>query len=219
MNLKLNVNKIKTITVGDEAYPENLMHIYGKPQTLYVLGNEKLLDAQSIAIIGCRKASDYGWKNAYKFGYELAKKGICVVSGFARGIDSYAHKGALAAKGTTIAVLGCGLDVVYPPENVDLYKQIVMNNGAIITEYPLGSRPEKHHFPARNRIISGLSDGVLVVEAKERSGTLITVEYALEQGKNVYAIPGNITSENSYGTNELIKEGAIPITKIEDFEL
>ena len=219
MNLKLNVNKIKTITVGDEAYPENLMHIYGKPQTLYVLGNEKLLDAQSIAIIGCRKASDYGLKNVYKFGYELAKKGICVVSGFARGIDSYAHKGALAAKGATIAVLGCGLDVVYPPENVDLYKQIVMNNGAIITEYPLGSRPEKHHFPARNRIISGLSDGVLVVEAKERSGTLITVEYALEQGKNVYAIPGNITSENSYGTNELIKEGAIPITKIEDFEL
>ena len=219
MNLKLNVNKIKTITVGDEAYPENLMHIYGKPQTLYVLGNEKLLDAQSIAIIGCRKASSYGLKSAYKFGYELAKKGICVVSGFARGIDSYAHKGALAAKGATIAVLGCGLDVVYPPENVDLYKQIVMNNGAIITEYPLGSRPEKHHFPARNRIISGLSDGVLVVEAKERSGTLITVEYALEQGKNVYAIPGNITSENSYGTNELIKEGAIPITKIEDFEL
>ena len=219
MNLKLNVNKIKTITVGDEAYPENLMHIYGKPQTLYVLGNEKLLDAQSIAIIGCRKASSYGLKSAYKFGYELAKKGICVVSGFARGIDSYAHKGALAAKGATIAVLGCGLDVVYPPENVDLYKQIVMNNGAIITEYPLGSRPEKHHFPARNRIISGLSDGVLVVEAKERSGTLITVEYALEQGKNVYAIPGNITSPNSYGTNELIKEGAIPITKIEDFEL
>lgn len=219
MNLKLNVSKIKTITIGDEAYPENLMHIYGKPQTLYVLGNEKLLDAQSIAIIGCRKASDYGLKNAYKFGYELAKEGICVVSGFARGIDSYAHKGALAAKGATIAVLGCGLDVVYPPENVDLYKQIVMNNGAIITEYPLGSRPEKHHFPARNRIISGLSDGVLVVEAKERSGTLITVEYALEQGKNVYAIPGNITSQNSYGTNELIKEGAIPITKIEDFEL
>lgn len=219
MNLKLNVNKIKTITVGDEAYPENLMHIYGKPQTLYVLGNEKLLDAQSIAIIGCRKASSYGLKSAYKFGYELAKKGICVVSGFARGIDSYAHKGALAARGSTIAVLGCGLDVVYPPENADLYKQIVMNNGAIITEYPLGSRPEKYHFPARNRIISGLSDGVLVVEAKERSGTLITVEYALEQGKNVYAIPGNITSENSYGTNELIKEGAIPITKIEDFEL
>ena len=219
MNLKLNVSKIKTITIGDEAYPENLMHIYGKPQTLYVLGNEKLLDAQSIAIIGCRKASKYGLRNAYEFGYELAKKGICVVSGFARGIDSYAHKGALAAKGATIAVLGCGLDVVYPPENVDLYKQIVMNNGAIITEYPLGSRPEKHHFPARNRIISGLSDGVLVVEAKERSGTLITVEYALEQGKNVYAIPGNITSQNSYGTNELIKEGAIPITKIEDFEL
>lgn len=219
MNLNLKISKIKTITIGDEAYPESLKHIYGKPQTLYVLGNEKLLNAHSIAIIGCRKASSYGLKNAYKFGYELAKKGICVISGLARGIDTYAHKGALAAKGTTIAVLGCGLDVVYPPENMDLYKQIVMSGGAIITEYPLGSRPEKHHFPARNRIISGLSDGVLVVEAKKRSGTLITVEHALDQGKNVYAIPGNITSENSYGTNELIKEGAIPITKIEDFEL
>ena len=219
MNLNLNVSKIKTITIGDEAYPENLMHIYSKPQTLYLLGNEKLLNTKSIAIIGCRKASDYGLKNAYKFGYQLAKKNICIVSGFARGVDTYAHKGALAAKGATIAVLGCGLDIVYPPENIELYKEILRRDGAIITEYPLKSKPDKHHFPARNRIISGLSDGVLVVEAKQKSGTLITVEHALDQGKNVYAIPGNITSANSYGTNELIKEGAIPVTKIDDFEI
>ena len=219
MNIKLNINKIKRVKLGDINYPEKLMHIYGKPQELYVLGNEKLLNEKSIAIVGCRNASEYGMKNAYKFAYELAKKGICIVSGFARGIDTYSHKGAIGAKGNTIAVLGCGLDVVYPPENYELYKHILINNGAIITEYPLGSKPEKYHFPARNRIISGLSDGVLVVEAKKRSGTLITVEHALEQGKNVYAIPGNITSDNSYGTNELIKEGAIPVTRIEDFEI
>lgn len=217
MEIKLNTSKIKTIRIGDKNYPEKLMNIYGRPQTLYILGNETLLNEKSIAIIGCRNASNYGLRSAYQFGYELAKKGICIVSGFARGIDTYAHKGALAAKGKTIAVLGCGLNVVYPPENMELYKQILIKGGAIITEYPLESKPERHHFPIRNRIISGLSDGILVVEAKKKSGTLITVEYALEQGKEVYAIPGNITSENSEGTNELIKEGAIPVTKIEDF--
>ena len=219
MQINLKKDKIKTIILGDENYPEKLKYIYGNPQRLYVLGNEKLLNEKSIAIIGCREATRYGLKNAYKFAYELAKRGICIISGFARGIDTYAHKGAVAVKGKTIAVLGCGLDIVYPSENIELYKQIIVNNGAIITEYPIGIKPEKHHFPTRNRIISGLSDGVLVVEAKKRSGTMITVEHALEQGKNVYAIPGNITSDNSYGTNELIKEGAIPVTNIEDFEI
>ncbi len=219
MNIKLNKNKIKTITLEKESYPEKLKNIYNRPQTLYVLGNEELLNEKSIAIIGCRNASDYGLRSAYKFGYELAKKGVCIISGFARGVDTYSHMGAVAAKGKTIAVLGCGLDVIYPSENLELYKQILINNGTIVTEYPLGSKPERYHFPARNRIISGLSDGVLVVEAKEKSGTLITVEHALEQGKDVYAIPGNITSKNSYGTNELIKEGAIPVTKIDDFNI
>ena len=219
MQINLKKDKIKTIILGDENYPEKLKYIYGNPQRLYVLGNEKLLNEKSIAIIGCREATRYGLENAYKFAYELAKRGICIISGFARGIDTYAHKGAVAVKGKTIAVLGCGLDIVYPSENIELYKQIIVNNGAIITEYPIGTKPEKHHFPTRNRIISGLSDGVLVVEAKKRSGTMITVEHALEQGKNVYAIPGNITSDNSYGTNELIKEGAIPVTNIEDFEI
>ena len=219
MNIKLNKNKIKTITLEKESYPEKLKNIYNRPQTLYVLGNEELLNEKSIAIIGCRNVSDYGLRSAYKFGYELAKKGVCIISGFARGVDTYSHMGAVAAKGKTIAVLGCGLDVIYPSENLELYKQILINNGTIVTEYPLGSKPERYHFPARNRIISGLSDGVLVVEAKEKSGTLITVEHALEQGKDVYAIPGNITSKNSYGTNELIKEGAIPVTKIDDFNI
>lgn len=216
MNIKLDTSKIKTIKLGNEKYPENLKHIYSKPQELYVLGNENILSNKSIAIIGCRDCSKYGAQNAYKFGYELAKKGLCIISGFARGIDTYAHLGAVKAKGKTIAVLGCGLDVVYPPENERLYAEILKNNGAIISEYPLGTKPEKHHFPTRNRIISGLSDGVLVIEAKKRSGSMITVEHALDQGKTIYALPGNITSDNSYGTNELIKEGAIPFTRIED---
>lgn len=217
MKIKINIEKIKEIKLGQEKYPEKLEHIYAKPQNLYVLGNEKLLDEKSIAIIGCRDCTNNGALNAYKFGYELAKRGICVISGFARGIDTYAHKGAIAAKGKTIAVLGSGLDIVYPSENVELYKKILLCGGAIISEYSLGSLPEKNHFPSRNRIISGLSNGVLVVEAKKKSGTMITVDYALEQGKDVYAIPGDISNPNSYGTNKLIKEGAIPVTEIEDF--
>ena len=178
-----------------------------------------MLNQKSIAIIGCRECTRYGAENAYKFGYELAKENICVISGFAKGIDTYSHKGAVSAKGKTIAVLGCGLDIVYPPENMELYKQILIQGGAIISEYPLGSKPEKYHFPERNRIISGLSSGVLVIEAKKKSGTMITVDFALEQGREVYAVPGNISSENSYGTNELIKEGAIPVTSINDMIL
>ena len=217
MKIEINTKKIKEIKLGEEKYPKKLEHIYAKPQNLYVLGNEKLLDEKSIAIIGCRECTKSGALNAYKFGYKLAERGICIISGFARGIDTYAHKGAIAARGKTIAVLGCGLDIVYPAENLELYKEILLFGGAIISEYPLGGKPEKLHFPNRNRLISGLSDGVLVVEAKKRSGTLITVDYALEQGRDVYAIPGDISNSNSYGTNELIKEGAIPVTEIEDF--
>lgn len=216
MNINLDKSKIKEIWENDELYPKKLKTIYARPQKLYVLGNEKILNMKSIAIIGCRNCTKYGTKNAFDFGYGLAKRGICVVSGFARGIDTYSHIGAVQAGGATIAVLGSGLDIVYPPENIKLYKKIIQSGGAIITEYPLGAKPEKYHFPARNRIISGISDGVLVVEAKKRSGTIITVDYALEQGRDVYAIPGNINQENSYGTNELIKEGATPVTKIDD---
>ena len=156
MNIKIEKNKIKTIKFGDDNYPEKLNNIYWKPQDLYLIGNEELLNCKSIAIIGCRDCTDYGKKNSYKFGYELARKGICVISGLARGIDTFAHIGALKAKGKTLAVLGCGLDIVYPPENLNLYQEILKNDGAILTEYPIGTKPEKYNFPARNRIISGL---------------------------------------------------------------
>ena len=219
--------KIKKIYITEVDYPEKLRHIYAPPQYLYVIGDESILNQKSIAIIGCRNCTKYGAGNAYKFGYKLAEKGMNIVSGLARGIDTCAHKGAVEARkinlqkseniGKTIAVLGSGLDVIYPPENRNLYQDILKTGGAIVSEYPLGTMPLKHHFPSRNRIISGLSDGVLVIEARKRSGTSITVEHALEQGKDIYAIPGNINQENSYGTNDLIKQGAIPVTSIDDF--
>lgn len=187
MNLKKT--QIKEINIGEKEYPKKLLHIYHPPKKLYVLGNERILNDKSISIVGCRDCSEYGRKVSYYFAQEFAKQEIVVISGLARGIDTYAHKGVISQKGKTIAVLGCGLDIVYPLENREIYRQIVQNDGVIITEYPLGTKPLRQNFPARNRIISGLSDGVLVVEAKERSGTLITVEYALEQGKDVYAIP------------------------------
>lgn len=217
MNISINPNKVKIISIEDKNYPERLKYIYNPPKKLYVLGDETLLNKTAIAIIGCRNCSEYGKKVAYQFSQELSQKNIVIISGLARGIDTYAHQGTVCVNKKTIAVLGCGLNVIYPPENKELYKGILQNGGAIISEYPLGTKPLKQHFPARNRIISGLSDGVLVVEARKRSGTLITVEHALEQGKDVYAIPGSIYSSYSEGTNELIKQGAIPVTCIEDF--
>lgn len=216
MNINLDKSRIKIIKIEDKNYPEKLKNIYNPPKVLYVLGNEKILNETTIAIVGSRDCTKYGAQNAYKFAYEISKRNIGVISGFARGIDAYAHKGALLEKGKTIAVLGCGLDIIYPSENFELYKKIVQVGGAIITEYPLGTKPEKYHFPERNRIISGLAEKILVIEAKERSGALITVDYALEQGKDVYAIPGNITNINSIGTNEIIKEGAFLVTNIQD---
>ena len=216
MNINLDKSRIKIIKIEDKNYPEKLKNIYNPPKVLYVLGNEKILNETTIAIVGSRDCTKYGAQNAYKFAYEISKRNIGVISGFARGIDAYAHKGALLEKGKTIAVLGCGLDIIYPSENFELYKKIVQVGGAIITEYPLGTKPEKYHFPERNRIISGLAEKILVIEAKERSGALITVNYALEQGKDVYAIPGNITNINSIETNEIIKEGAFLVTNIQD---
>lgn len=189
MNIELDKRKIKEIKMGDTRYPSKLLHIYHPPKILYVLGNETILNEPSIAIIGCRDCSNYGRNSAYYFAKELAQREIITISGLARGIDTYVHKGTVRIGHKTIAVLGCGLNIVYPPENKELYKDIIQNGGAIVSEYPLGTKPEKHHFPERNRIISGLSDGVLVIEAKKRSGTLITVEHALEQGKDVYAVP------------------------------
>lgn len=207
---------MKTIYQAQFNYPERLSKIYAPPTKMHLLGDETILDQPSIAIIGCREASDYGKKIAFRFSYELAKNGIVIISGLARGIDSQAHLGAVKANGKTIAVLGSGFGHIYPAENKGLCKEIIQKGGAIITEYEPNMRPLPMNFPARNRIISGLSNGVLVVEAKEKSGTLITVDYALDQGRDVFIIPGNITSNNSYGTNELIKQGAKLVTKVED---
>ena len=207
---------MKIIYQADKFYPKKLNEIYSRPAKIYLMGNEEILNKPSIAIIGCREASDYGKKMAFEFAYKLASKGIVIVSGLARGIDSCAHLGAVKAKGQTIAVLGSGLNNIYPKENLKLSQEIIRQNGAIISEYEPNAMPLKMHFPARNRIISGLSNGVLVVEAKEKSGTMITVDFALEQGKDVFALPGNITSMNSYGTNELIKQGARLVTNVDE---
>lgn len=207
---------MKTVYQAQTNYPEKLNKIYAPPAKLYVLGDETILNKPAIAIVGCRDASYYGKKVAFQFAYELAKKGIVIVSGLARGIDIYSHLGAVKANGQTIAVLGSGFNHIYPVEHKDYCKQIIQTGGAIITEYEPKTKPEKMNFPARNRLISGLSEGVLVVEAKQKSGTLITVDYALDQGKDVFVIPGNITSNYSYGTNELIKQGAKLVSSVDD---
>ena len=209
-------NIIKTILIENPKYPEKLRQIYDPPKKLYVMGNAEILNDLSIAIVGCRETTEYGKKAAIYFASNLAKQDINIVSGLAKGIDSYAHIGALQAKGKTIAVIGSGLDIIYPKENEKLAQEIIKSGGAIISEYPLGTKPEKEHFPARNRIISGLSNGVLVVEAKEKSGSLITADFAMEQGKDVFVVPGNINSLNSVGTNNLIKDGAILVNNYND---
>ncbi|MBO6233341.1 MAG: DNA-processing protein DprA [Clostridia bacterium] len=210
------MNKIIKITMENEKYPILLKQIYDPPKCLYVMGNIEILNNQSIAIVGCREATEYGKKAATYFSYNLAKQNVTIVSGLARGIDSYSHIGTLKANGKTIAVIGSGLDIIYPKENEQLAKKIVEQGGAIISEYPLGTRPQKEYFPARNRIISGISQATLVIEAKEKSGSLITADFAMEQGKDVYSVPGNINSKNSVGTNNLIKDGAIPVSKFSD---
>lgn len=212
----MNKHSIEIITLKDKEYPENLKNIYDMPISLYVKGNKNILNGKSIGIIGCRECSKYGENQAKRFAYELAKRKINIVSGLAKGIDSFAHIGCLYAKEKTIAVLGNGLDNIYPKQNIPLAEEIIKNNGCIISEYPLGTKPLKYNFPARNRIISGISNGILVVESKEKSGTLITVDFALEQGKDVYVLPGNIDSENSVGTNKLIQEGARLVTSYQE---
>ena len=202
------------ITYQDSLYPRGLLNIYDLPPFLYVKGRLKEDDI-SIAVVGSRMASTYGKFSTERLCRELAINGITVVSGMARGIDSAAHRGALAGKGRTIAVLGCGLDTVYPPENQELYEQIV-SKGAVITEYPFGTPPSGSNFPARNRIISGISLGVVVVEANEKSGSLITARLALDQGREVFAVPGSIDSAGSRGTHKLIKQGAKLIENVRD---
>ena len=211
-------NNIKIININEREYPQALKKIYDPPISLYVRGNIEKLNNKNIGIVGCRECTTYGKKSAEYFAYNLSKQNINIVSGLAKGIDSYAHLGSLNT-GNTIAVLGNGLDMLYPKENLELANEIIKRGGTIISEYPCGTKPDKMKFPARNRIISGISSGIIVIEAKEKSGTLITVDFALEQGRDVFVVPGNINSINSVGTNDLIKQGAMLVTTYEDVSL
>lgn len=208
-------NNIKIININEREYPQALKKIYDPPISLYVKGDIEKLNNKNIGIVGCRECTTYGKKSAEYFAYNLSKQNINIVSGLAKGIDSYAHLGSLNT-GNTIAVLGNGLDMIYPKENLELANEIIKRGGTIISEYPCGTKPDKIKFPARNRIISGISSGIIVIEAKEKSGTLITVDFALEQGREVFVVPGNINSINSVGTNDLIKQGARLVTTYED---
>jgi DNA processing protein len=206
---------IQTLTINDAAYPKNLRNIHRPPKQLYVNGSLLPNDEWAVAIIGSRRASQYGIEVADRLGYELAVRGVTVVSGMARGIDTAAHRGALRAKGRTIAVMGSGHGNIYPPENMGLYKEIA-RTGAVVTEFEDAMEPFPYNFPQRNRIISGLSLGVVVVEAAKNSGALITADLALEQGREVFAVPGKISSVTSSGTNDLLKDGAKLIQSAED---
>ncbi|RLB08378.1 MAG: DNA-protecting protein DprA, partial [Deltaproteobacteria bacterium] len=206
---------IKIICLKDSEYPKNLAQIHDPPPVLFVKGDLSVRDVVSVAVVGSRSASYQGLRFTKKLCADLAGYGIVVVSGFARGIDTAAHTGCIEGGGRTLAVLGCGLDIDYPRQNRELREKVV-RNGALITEFPLGTEPESKNFPARNRIISGLSLGVIVVEAGKRSGSLITARLALEQNREVFAVPGSVRSYRSLGPNWLIKQGAKLVERAED---
>lgn len=205
------------LILDDGSYPSLLREIADPPITLYVRGYwQACLEQPCVAVIGSRMCSTYGENASEMLSRDLASRGITVVSGLARGIDAAAHKGALQGKGRTVAVMGTGIDGIYPKENTRLVREILDNGGCLVSQFPLGTPPLKDNFPYRNRIISGLSLGVLIVEASERSGSLITARLATEQNREVMAVPGNITSSNSYGTNYLIKAGAKLVQQWQD---
>ena len=207
--------KASIVTLADRSYPNNLRQIYDPPPLLYLRGDLQPRDDLAVSMVGSRLTSNYGRTITERIAGDLATRGVTVVSGMARGIDSAAHRGALAAGGRTIAVLGCGVDIVYPTENRRLFEEIV-RSGAVISEFPLSTPPEGVNFPRRNRIISGLSLGVAVVQASSRSGSLITARLALEQNRDVFAVPGNVGMAGSRGTNQLIKQGAKLVESAED---
>jgi DNA processing protein len=196
------------LTPEDEAYPERLREIYDPPAVLWIRGNAELLARPGIAVVGTRQPSPYGAGMAELLSRDLANRRLVILSGMARGVDTAAHKGAIEAGGKTIAVWGTGIDVIYPKENKKLAESIVASGGTIVSEYPLGTFPAPQNFPIRNRILSGMSVGVLVIEAAEYSGTRITARCAMEQNRDVYAVPGNVTNKNAWGPNTLIKQGA-----------
>jgi len=206
---------VEILTIKDEGYPKNLKHIYDAPPVLYVKGKILKQDEAAIALVGARRATHYGITITQKLSAQLARLGITVVSGLARGIDSESHKAALKNKGRTIAVLGSGLNRIYPPENKDLAEKI-SENGAVVSEFPMNMGPLRENFPIRNRVISGLSLGVVVVEAAKNSGSLITADCALEQNREVFAVPGNADAVNSQGANTLIKQGAKMVESAQD---
>jgi DNA processing protein len=199
---------VEVICLDSVAYPAQLRQIYDPPLVLYVRGEKSALSRPGIAVVGTRHPTPYGAGMAERLSCDLAARGLVIFSGLARGVDTAAHKAALAGKGTTVAVFGTGVDVIYPKENARLVEQILKQGGAVISEFPMASFPAPQNFPIRNRIISGLSIGVLVVEASEYSGTRITARCALEQSREVFAVPGNVTTKNSWGPNTLIKQGA-----------
>lgn len=207
--------KIEFITKFEPKYPSLLKEIYSPPIGIYIKGKLPSEEYKKISVIGSRKCSEYGMTASYKISKDLAKNNVVIVSGMAKGIDASAHRGAIDANFFTIAVLGCGIDICYPAENRTIRERII-EKGCLLSEYPPSTQPIPAYFPIRNRIISGLSIATIVVEAAKRSGTLITVEQALEQGREVFAVPGNITSKLSQGTNDLIKQGAILVSDVFD---
>jgi len=210
--MKYNIKKVYR---GEHLYPSNLEILKDPPEVLYCIGDETLLNMKMAAVVGSRKCSEYGKRISMEIGRQLARGEIAVVSGMAKGIDSFAHIGTLKNGGKTIAVLGCGPDICYPAENRRIYEQIA-EEGLIISEYAPGTKPMPYMFPRRNRLIAALAEAVVVTEAGTGSGSLITAELANELNKTVYSVPGNITSQYSIGTNKLIADGAVPLFIIED---
>lgn len=207
---------VTVVSVADASYPTRLKEIYDPPAILYVRGDAELLTKPGIAVVGTRHPTPYGSGMAERLACDLASQGLVIISGMARGVDTASHRGAIAAKGKTVAVFGTGVDVIYPKENSRLSEQILALGGALISEFPLGTFAAPQNFPIRNRILSGMSVGVLVVEAAEYSGTRITARLALEQNRDVFAVPGNVTNKNSWGPNTLIKQGAKLVATWED---
>ncbi len=212
---KIEKNNIRVMTWQDADYPRRLKEIDQSPPVLYIRGSIQVEDDWAVAVVGTRRVTPYGRQVAVEITRYLAQNGVTVVSGLARGVDAIAHQSALTAGGRTLAVLGSGVDVIYPPEHRKLASDI-MQNGALVSDYPPGTQPDGVNFPPRNRIISGLSLATIVVEAGEKSGALITAEFAVEQGRDVFAVPGSILAPQSEGTNRLIEQGARPLLKMSD---